>query len=118
MRITSLVVAVLAAATVTATATAQADRKATLRLVSSKPLVVAGTGFKAGERVTVSAVTIIAPGPRFVRTRANAAGSFRVRFTLFTQPCAQPYAITARGAAGSIAVLPLQAPPCVPPPID
>ncbi len=127
MRGLSLVAAMLAASAVAATATAQTERASVsaqterspnLRLVSSKPFVVAGTGFRARERVTVSAITVVAPGPRIVRVRASASGSFRARFTLFTQPCAQPYAITARGASGTIAVLPLQASPCVPPPVD
>ena len=113
MRTTSLLAAMLAAVAVAVGASAQTARSPILRLVSSKPFVVAGTGFKARERVTVSAITAVAPTPRIVRTRANAAGSFRVSLRLFTQPCAQPYVITARGATGTIAVLPLQAPSCV-----
>jgi hypothetical protein len=118
MRVQSLFLAILAAGAMAAGVSAQTERSPNLRLVSSKPFVVAGTGFRARERVTVSAITVVAPGPRIVRVRASASGSFRARFTLFTQPCAQPYAITARGASGTIAVLPLQASPCVPPPVD
>ena len=112
MRARSLLAASLATTAAVAGASAQTERSPNLRLVSSKPFVVAGAGFRARERVTVSVITTVAPTPRIVHTRANAAGAFRVRLTLFTRPCAQPYVITARGAAGSIAVLPLQAPPC------
>lgn len=115
MRVLSLLAATLAAAAVATAASAQIERAPDLALVGQKPLVVAGTGFKPRERVTLAAITVSAPRPSVVGARARATGSFRSRLAAFTAPCGEPYVITARGAAGSIAVLPLQAPPCASP---
>jgi len=116
MRILSLLAAIMAATVVVAGAAAQTERTPGLVLVGQKPLVVAGTGFKPRERVTLNAITVSAPRPSVVRARAGATGSFRTRLAAFTRQCGEPYVITARGSAGSIAVLPLQAPPCAPRP--
>jgi hypothetical protein len=112
MRVQSALAAVLAASAVAAGAAAQTERTPDLALVSQKPLVVSGTGFRSRERVTLTTITVSARGPRVVRARAGADGSFRTRLGAFAPQCGEPYVITGRGAAGSIAVLPLQAPPC------
>lgn len=91
-------------------------RSPTLRVVSATPLIVAGSGFEARERITVTALTSL--GPRIVRTRATEAGRFRAQLGVFTQPCGKPFAVRARGAGGSVAMLRLETPPCVPPPRD
>ena len=90
------------------------ERSPTLRVVSATPLIVAGSGFEARERITVTVLTSL--GPRIVRTRATAAGRFRAKLGVFTQPCGKPFAVRARGTGGSVAMLRLEAPPCVPPP--
>jgi hypothetical protein len=96
-------------------AAARTPAPPTLRVVSTSPLVVAGTGFRAGERVTVTALSSVRP--HIVRIRATRRGSFRVRLGRFTQPCGSPWAVRARGASRRVAVVRLAAAPCVPPPI-
>ena len=93
----------------------QTARTPTLKVVDMNPLVVAGTGFAARERVTVTVLTGL--GPRVQRTYASVTGAFRVQFRLFTQPCGRPFAVRARGTSGEAAIARLTAPPCVPPPI-
>jgi len=115
MRGTALILAIAAAAAVAASAQGRTARTPTLKVIDTHPLVVVGTGFVARERVTVSALTSL--GPRFVTTRATARGVFRVLVGRFTQPCGKPFAVRARGAAGSRATVRLEASPCVPPPI-
>jgi hypothetical protein len=88
----------------------------TLKVVDRDPLVVRGDHFRAGEHVTVTALTGL--GPRVVRTTAR-NGVFRVTFRLPDQACAAPRAIRARGDLGSLVTLPLPGPRiCVPPPRD
>jgi hypothetical protein len=85
-----------------------------LRIVAPQPLVVVGSGFTPGERVTVSALTSL--GPRVRRTRATTRGTFKVSFRPFPQPCGKPFAVRARGAESGVALARLPAPPCIPPP--
>jgi hypothetical protein len=95
-----------------------ADRTAPrLRVTDRVPLSVAGEHFGARERVTVTAITGL--GPRSVRVRA-VSGRFRAEFDkLPTSGCGAPYAVRARGATGTIAVVKLGPPrPCIPPPRD
>jgi hypothetical protein len=114
MRTVTLVAACAAAIAVGTTAQAQGSAK--LRVVDTTPLVVAGSGFQASERVTVTAMTTL--GLRIVRLRASTAGTFRAGFRISTRPCTRPFAIRARGAAGSVATVTMRVPPCIPPPID
>jgi hypothetical protein len=86
-----------------------------LRIGKGDPLVVNGSGFQTGERVTVTVLTRL--GPRVVRLSAI-GGRFRVAVPRAGQPCAAPFAIRARGALGSSAFLMLPTKPCVPPPRD
>jgi hypothetical protein len=115
MRGVALILAVCAASAVAASAQGQTVRSPRLAVVDTSPLVVAGAGFAARERVTVTALTSL--GSRIQRTYASATGAFRVRFGLFSQPCGKPFAVRARGATGDVALARLPAPPCVPPPI-
>lgn len=115
MRGTAFILVIASAAAVAVSAQGQPARTPTLKVVDTRPLVVAGAGFVAHERVTVTALTSL--GPRFQRTYASATGAFRVRFGPFPQPCSKPVAVRARGATGDVAIARLTAPPCVPPPI-
>jgi hypothetical protein len=95
---------------------ASTEANPALRAASSRPLVVVGTGFKASERVKVSALSSLRS--RSVLVTASRLGVFRARLGWFAQPCGRPFAVRARGAAGSIATMRLSAPPCVPPPVS
>jgi hypothetical protein len=116
MRATAAFGALVLATVIVAAAPAQVERTPRLSVVSEQPLVVAGGGFVVRERVVVTALTSL--GPRVARVRASAAGTFRARFAPFTQPCGRPFAVRARGSAGSVATVRLAGRPCVPPPID
>ena len=87
-----------------------------LRVVDTTPFVVVGSGFQAAEGVSVTAMTTL--GPQIVRVRATTSGTFRARFLISTRPCVRPFAIRARGAAGSVATVTMRVPPCIPPRID
>ncbi len=111
--------AALGAASVAAASLATATSAApgpTLRLVTEKPLVVRGTAFRPGERVTVTALTLL--GPERTVVRASGSGTFRAPLRFVTQPCARAFAVRALGALGSRALLTLRSTPCVPPPVD
>jgi len=86
-----------------------------LRVLDRHPLVVRGEGFRAGERVTVTALTGL--GPRVVGTTA-ARGTFRVTFRLPAEPCAGARAVRAHGSLGSVAVKTIGPGTCTPPPRD
>jgi hypothetical protein len=87
--------------------------KASLRLLSSKPLVVQGKGFHAGERVRV---TLAANSDTIRRrTTASRAGLFRTDFGSVSFGRCGGFSVRASGALGSVAVLkrpPL--PGCIP----
>ena len=95
----ALLAALLGAGTDTAsTATA----KATLKVVKLKPFTVRGTGFKTGERVTVT----LSAGPRqSVRGTATAAGRVTVSFPRAKVTTCTPYTVRAVGAAGTRATV-------------
>jgi hypothetical protein len=99
------------------TTAAAPDRTAPrLRVTDRTPLSVAGDHFAAQERVTVTAITGL--GPHSVRVRA-VRGRFRAEFKLPTSGCGAPFAVRARGATGTTAVVRLGPPqPCIPPPRD
>jgi hypothetical protein len=83
----------------------------TLRLDSRAPVVVHGTHFRAGERVTL----VLGAGQRSsTRVRAGAAGAFRARFAVSLGRCAL-VSVQAFGSQGSRArLLRPRAPDCVP----
>jgi len=74
-----------------------------LQSVATRPLAVHGAGFRPSERVTV---TVASPGGVRVHVvRATRSGSFTTRFTaVWLDRCAR-WSVTARGRAGSLAVL-------------
>jgi hypothetical protein len=109
-----VLVAALSAAFVSSAAIAAAVRstdatsKPTLRMVSESPFVVAGRGFKAGERVKV----VAAAGDGELRKTLFA--SSRGRFTARFATNCRPVFITAVGRKGSRATLRIRGipPPC------
>jgi hypothetical protein len=77
-------------------------RRASLKLASVAPLVVGGTGFGAGEHVTVIAAV---PGnQQIIEVDARRSGRFAARFTLRLERCS-PLTVRAIGALGSRAIL-------------
>ena len=87
-----------------------------LELAGTDPLVVLGSHFGRGERITLTAVTLL--GPKRVSTKATRSGAFRATFRLYDQPCGRAVMVFARGTTGSRATLRLASEPCVPPPIE
>jgi hypothetical protein len=72
-----------------------------LRLVDRTPVVVRGSGFEAGEQVSVA----LSAGTRSVRrAQATEAGTFVVRYGVSLGRCAR-YSVQAFGSAGSRARL-------------
>lgn len=96
--------------------TASATSRPALRVTTTSPLVVVGSGFVSGERVTVTALTTVRR--RRVLTTANAKGRIKVSLGAVTQPCATPFAVRAVGAKSGAALARVVGRPCVPPPID
>jgi hypothetical protein len=93
---------VILAALVLAPVTAARTDRARVWLVEPAPLTVAGSGFLAGERVTVTAFT----KTRYVRSvTATQAGRWRVVFRRAEVGACEAYAITARGDRGSRATI-------------
>jgi hypothetical protein len=105
--------AVLAVALASASAiAAETQRKAHLRLVSVKPLVVQGSAFRSRERVRLE----VAANERVVRVvRTDTRGAFTASFPqLFVDRCGDGLAIMATGAGGSRAALKLPGLECPP----
>jgi hypothetical protein len=108
----------LAAVAVTLAATgaggaAARSTGAQLRLVHLRPLVVDGSGFRAGERVRV--VLRESNGATWARaSRATTAGSFSVTFAGVTLGRCGGFNVVAVGGAGSRATLHLPLPACMP----
>jgi hypothetical protein len=91
--------------------TALASVKPQVRLVAFSPARVAGSGFRARERVTV---TVSSPSTRLRTTvRTSAGGSFLARFTrrARTSACNQ-VAVVAVGARGDRAAWKSPPQPC------
>jgi hypothetical protein len=76
---------------------------ATLRVVDRSPLTVLGAGFKARERVVVTALG--GEVPARVMVTATRTGRFRATLDLALDPCTGPEIIRAAGAKGSWAQL-------------
>jgi hypothetical protein len=111
----ALVCGLLGAACLLCAASAAAGPKPALR-VQFKGALVTGAHFHPGELVTVTLIT--GNGSRSTRVRAT-AGTFRVAFRVPGKGCGAAYAVRARGAGGSAAMLVFGEPPvCVPPPRD
>jgi hypothetical protein len=89
---------------------ASAGPSPTLRISGTTPLVVQGTHFRAGERVTITVWTV-APVRRSTVARA---GSFSVTFPDVRFGRCAGARIEARGSKGSLAVLKIPKPGCAP----
>jgi len=100
---------VLAAVSIAA---AQARNTASLRLVHTQPIVVAGAGFHARERVRV---TLVAQGSHAQVVTATRSGSFTVSFSgVPVDRCTgfQVFAVGQRGSRAEVKRPPL--PACLP----
>jgi hypothetical protein len=83
----------------------------TLRLVRTSPVVVAGSHFRAGERVTVTLVVT----KRIVRhVTASQTGSFTIGYGGIQLGHCAGFSLSAVGSAGSRAVVKLPQPACMP----
>ena len=78
-------------------------KRPSLRLASTAPLVVGGSGFGAREPVLLT-YTADDLGRRVLGVRASREGSFRARFELRLDRCAA-FTVRAAGVRGSRAVL-------------
>jgi hypothetical protein len=94
----ALVALVLTLAPAGAAADQSTPRRATLHVGLGVPLVVRGTQFVPGERVTV---TILATNKRMKRTVANSQGGFVVRFRVSFERCRAGLVALAVGDRGS-----------------
>ena len=107
-RLTLVFAALLVVAAVAVPTTARGLTHAKVRVVTLSPLAVRGTGFKAHERVRVTA----SPGGTR-RVRARGDGSFRVAFSMPADRCAG-LSVSAVGARGDRASLKLPQMACPP----
>lgn len=76
-----------------------------IRIATTAPLTIVGTGYAAHARVTVVARTDRAR--RSVSVRTGAAGGFRARFSVLfaVDPCHGSLVVTARGSNGEAATV-------------
>src|ERR1051326_8040100 len=75
---------------------------ARVSVATASPVSVRGTGFKSGERVTL---TVSAKLTRRKTVDANARGAFRTTFSHFSIARCQAYMVVAKGTRGSTATL-------------
>jgi hypothetical protein len=110
MRAATTLVVLVATSALAAAAIAAA--RPTIRLADDHPVVVAGTGFKARERVLVR-LTIHGKSTYARRITAGTRGGFRVTFAGQSVPDCGGYVVAASGSRGSRASLrELIPPPC------
>lgn len=110
---TGAVLIVLAVAGCLATAASGGRTAPQLRVVSRTPVTVVGSHFAARERVTVR----IGVDKAHVRVvRADARGSFTVRFAFSSDVCNETLIVTATGATGDSARFKGNARACPPAP--
>jgi hypothetical protein len=79
----------------------EAERRTAVVMTNESPVVVAGRGFAARERIALS--VRIGARAYMKALRATAAGTFRATFAQADAQC-HPYTVTAVGRAGSRAV--------------
>jgi hypothetical protein len=85
---------------------------ARIGFTSVSPVSVRATGFKSGERVTL---TVSAKVKRKKTVTAGSRGGFRATFSGFSIKRCQAYAVIAKGNRGSTAAAKV-VPECAPPP--
>ena len=83
-----------------------------VRVLKLAPTVVRGTGFRRGEKVAVSFTS--ATAHLVIRTTASPSGAFTVSFARPLIKRCEAYAISAKGALGTRAVLRPPLPMCLP----
>jgi hypothetical protein len=112
-RLATLIVAFLVLVPVGAAAHGTAAGKAKLRVMSSSPLKVKGTGFASGERVLVR----VRGKGTFMRKRATASrsGVWVLSFPGLVRERCSGLIVTAVGSQGSRAGMKLPQPLCPPP---
>jgi hypothetical protein len=111
---TAVVAVLTAAVALSGAPVAGAARPAALRIVRSWPLELRGTGFHAGERVTVT--VRMDSGRWTAQTHAGSGGAFTQRFgRLRLHACSLPLVVKARGARGEVAYAPLPPRECAAP---
>jgi hypothetical protein len=101
---------VLAAFLVLVTAAAASTRSARITVPSLSPVVVSGTGFRAGERVAVS---VSSKSTQKKSVTASLRGRFRATFRGFSIPDCEQYSARAKGSRGSSASVKVM-PECAP----
>jgi hypothetical protein len=95
-----VIVLAVAALALLPAANAASQRTARLVIVDISPFTVHGSGFAAGERVTITVQT----KQRFVRTKAaDTRGTFTARFWTVSIPNCSSYVVRAVGNRGSVA---------------
>jgi hypothetical protein len=112
-RIATLTALALVIVLVGATAVQSASGQARLRLLSSAPLKVKGTGFASGERVVVRLKGAASVTRK--RTTANRAGAWVLSFPRLSADRCDVLIVSAVGNRGSRAGLKLPQPLCPPP---
>ena len=101
MKVIAAVVAALGFVAPVAAAPDAVERGATLRLAGTHPVALRGSGFLAGEQVTVVAQS--AGRTRSRTVVAGEAGRFLVRFDKLPFDRCQGFRAVARGVRGSVA---------------
>lgn len=110
MRVSAVIVVAGALASA-AFASSITSSKPSLRLMRARPVIVVGSHFRAGERVTV-----VAHAARLAVVHARAVdGAFTARFGVVPMPRCGSTKIVATGSLGSRATVTLERPPCSPP---
>ena len=92
-----------------ASAPASSSVQPRLVLVSDRPVVVAGRGFHAYEKIRL----LVTPGPSVKTVRAGRLGRFRVRIG-FSMPRCGGVVVQALGNRGSRAMVDRPGPDCTP----
>jgi hypothetical protein len=111
MRVLAVVLVAGALASAAFAASGSQGPHPSLRLSRARPLVVVGSHFRAGERVTV-----VAHGARAVVVHTRALhGSFTARLGVVPVPRCSSLRIDVLGSQGSRATLTLRRPTCTPP---
>jgi hypothetical protein len=112
VRAVALGISFLAALVAMAAASAQAAESRTpmLRIVSDRPFVVVGSGFRSHERVKL---LVSASSPLVRSVRAGSLGRFRIALDLVVSHCGG-VVVQALGARGTRATVDRAGPDCAP----
>ena len=100
---------------VIAVAPASGATRATLRVAGTEPLAVRGVAFRPGERVSLTAMTLL--GPKRTVVRASHLGRFAATFRLPDAAVRQRIHAAGRRGARKPGDAAAASGPCIPPPI-